>query len=90
VRADTKQAPHPQQIIELMEAGHLLMRVTTDLAVTRFRFELRTPGGIPSGIRPSRHTVATLIKRGLISYGPRPAARAAPWPLRLTVAYPSL
>lgn len=82
--ADTTQAPPLQQIIELMEAGHCLVRVTTDLAVTRFRFELHTPDGVPAGIRVGRHTVTKLIKQGLIRYGPRPAHRAAPWPLQLT------
>lgn len=82
--ADTTQALPLQQIIELMEAGFLLMRVTTDLAVTRFRFELHTPDGVPAGIRPSRETVAKLIKRRLVRYGPQPAHRAAPWLLQLT------
>lgn len=85
--ADITLAPPQQQIIRLMAAGHSLYRITTDLAVTQFRFELHTPAGWRCWDIKLRHdTVAKLIKSGLVEYGRAPARLGAPWQIEINSA----
>jgi hypothetical protein len=74
-----KLSKQQENLLWALRNGHNLYRVADDLGGTKFRYELRdaSDSSLPE-LAPHGRTVAALIRRRVLAFGPLPARFGAP------------